>query len=186
MKPFLDLEYWFSAVYNFFQNLGGSLKGGISAEAVFIIKVIAALLVFFFLYIIIYSLMKTKALFSQKVLIKKPESFSPEEIRNERATRWQEIKEHFLSVNPSDWRVAVLEADVMLEGALMAKGYQGENLGEMLKNAAPYRLKNLEKAWEAHRTRNKISHEPDREITKLETDRAISNYEAILKELGFI
>ena len=68
----------------------------------------------------------------------------------------------------------------------MAKGYQGETLGEMLKNAEPYRLKNLDKAWEAHRTRNRIAHEPDKEITKLETDRALANYEAILKELGFI
>ncbi|KKS16492.1 MAG: hypothetical protein UU71_C0001G0030 [Parcubacteria group bacterium GW2011_GWB1_41_6] len=187
MKPFLDLEYWFSAIYNFFRNLGtGQLKGGISAEAIFTIKVIAALLVFFFLYIIIYSLVKAKALFSQAVIIKKPEPLSPEEIQNERLARWREVKEHSLGANPSDWRVAVIEADVILEGALMAKGYQGETLGEMLKNAEPYRLKNLDKAWEAHRTRNRIAHEPDKEITKLETDRALANYEAILKELGFI
>ncbi len=187
MKPFLDLEYWFSAIYNFFRNLGlGRFGGGISAEAVFTIKIIAALLVFFFLYIIVYSLVKTKTLLSKEAVIKKPEPLSPEEIQSERLARWQEVKEHSLPANPSDWRVAILEADVMLEGALMAKGYQGENLGEMLKNAAPYHLKNLDKAWEAHRTRNKIAHEPDREITKLETDRAIANYEAILKELGFI
>lgn len=187
MKPFLDLEYWFSAIYNFFRNLGtGQFKGGISAEAIFTVKVIAALLFFFFLYIIIYSLIKTKALFSQEVFIKKPEPLSPEEIQNERLARWQEIKEHSLGANPSDWRVAVLEADVMLESALMAKGYQGETLAEMLKNAEPYRLKNMDKAWEAHRTRNRIAHQPDKEITKLETDRALANYEAILKELGFI
>ena len=47
-------------------------------------------------------------------------------------------------------------------------------------------LEALDKAWEAHRTRNRIAHEPDKEITKLETDRALANYEAILKELGFI
>lgn len=183
MAPFISLEHLFSTIYNFFAGA----EVGISDRTVFIIKLIATFLSIFFVYIILYSLWKTSQLLDKKGLIKEDVvPPTPGEIKEGHFSKWQAVKERLMSDIPSDWRIAVLEADIFLEDALINKGYQGENLGDRLKNIKPHSLRNLDKAWDAHRIRNEIAHEADREITKLEVDRAISNYEEVLKELNFI
>lgn len=73
--------------------------------------------------------------------------------------KWQRVEEHLSSDNPSDWRLAILEADILLEEMLEKKGYIGDTLGEKLKNADKGNFASLDKAWEAHKIRNQIAHE---------------------------
>src|SRR3989338_3897983 len=51
--------------------------------------------------------------------------------RNE---RWEKILKYFDSDNPSDWKLAILEADTLLDELVTRTGYQGDNLGEKLKS----------------------------------------------------
>lgn len=101
--------------------------------------------------------------------------------------RWKKIMGQSDSTNPSDWRMAIIEADIMLEELLREKGFPGDTLGEMLKGAKPGDFISIDAAWEAHKIRNKIAHGGnDFQLTDRETRRAIALFEAVFKEFGAI
>lgn len=101
--------------------------------------------------------------------------------------KWQGVLDHANSDNPSDWRLAILEADTMLESASQRLPVVAETLGERLKKLDKGDLRTLDNAWEAHKVRNRIAHDGfDFEITKHETLRVINLFESVLRELGAI
>ncbi len=96
--------------------------------------------------------------------------------------KWQRIVNHVESVNPTDWRLAILEADILLGEMLIAMGAAGQTLGERLKSVGRGALPALDKAWDAHKVRNAIAHEgADVIITHHEARRVIKLYEEVLK-----
>ncbi len=101
--------------------------------------------------------------------------------------RWGHVEDLVSSPNPSDWRLAIIEADSILEGLLEDKGIPGVGIGERLKNISPGDLSTLQFAWEAHLVRNKIAHEGSEfEVTERDAQRTIRLYEMVFQELGFI
>lgn len=101
--------------------------------------------------------------------------------------RWQNVLEHANSDSPSDWRLAILEADTMLESASQKLPVVADTLGERLKKIDKSTLRSLDSAWEAHKVRNRIAHEGlDFDITKRETLRVIGLFEQVLRELDAI
>ena len=103
------------------------------------------------------------------------------------ATRWERILGHVESSRESDWRLAILEADVLLSEMVTGLGYHGESLGEKLKAIEPSDFTSIQKAWEAHGVRNKIAHEGAAfALTEREAKRVISLYEEVFKEFKYI
>lgn len=101
--------------------------------------------------------------------------------------KWEKVLAHAHSQNPADWRVAIIEADVMLEDLLKAVGYDGEGIGEMLKKVEPSDMLTLDKAWEAHKIRNRIAHAgQDFDLTERETLRVIGLFEEVFNEFQII
>lgn len=101
--------------------------------------------------------------------------------------RWQKVIKHAYSDNPAEWRLAIMDADVMLDEALRKMGYQGEGVAELLKAVEPTDMLTLQAAWDAHRVRNRVAHDgPAFELTDRETKRVITLYEAVFKELKII
>lgn len=101
--------------------------------------------------------------------------------------RWNEILEHVKSENPSNWRLAIIEADVMLDDLLKRRGYIGDTLGERLKALQSTGFKTLDKAWEAHRVRNQIAHQgSDFVLTQREARRVIELYRQVFEEQGVV
>lgn len=101
--------------------------------------------------------------------------------------RWIQIQNHIASHNQSDWRVAILEADILLYDMLNQMGYPGDSVGEMLKQADPSSFITLQDAWGAHRIRNTIAHEgANYELTRGEAERAIRLYQRVFEEFYFI
>lgn len=72
--------------------------------------------------------------------------------------RWERILALAGSSQESDWRRAILEADIMLGEVLTERGYLGESIGEQLRSANPLQFRTLDLAWRAHKTRNDIAH----------------------------
>src|SRR3989344_7466373 len=68
---------------------------------------------------------------------------------------WGKVVDHVLSGNPPEWKLAIIEADIMLEGLMTELGFKGENLVEKLKNATQDNFRNLSIAWEVHTIRNR-------------------------------
>lgn len=101
--------------------------------------------------------------------------------------RWLEIMRHIESYNPSDWRVAILEADILLFDMLSQMGYTGTSIGEMLKQVEPQNFLTLDDAWKAHKIRNTIAHEGSSyELSREEAERAIRLYQNVFNEFYFI
>jgi hypothetical protein len=101
--------------------------------------------------------------------------------------RWVHIQSLIESMNPSDWRAAIIEADVMLDDALTKEGYVGEGLGEKLKAVDATRYASVQDAWEAHKVRNQIAHEGSAfGLSESLAKRTIARYEAIFRELAII
>ncbi len=98
--------------------------------------------------------------------------------------RWRHIESLMESASQSEWREAVVEADIMLDDVLKQRGYTGENLGERLKSAD---FATLQDAWEAHKVRNQIAHEGSAfELSETLARRTIARYENVFRELGAI
>ncbi|HLP43881.1 MAG TPA: hypothetical protein VK145_01225 [Candidatus Nanoarchaeia archaeon] len=101
--------------------------------------------------------------------------------------RWVKVLEHVNSNNPSDWRLAILEADIMLGDMLDKMGYHGATIGDKLKAIEPSDFTHLNEAWEAHKVRNAIAHEgSDMTLNKPEAERVIKLFEKVFKEFKYV
>ena len=97
---------------------------------------------------------------------------------------WQKIQEHFYRGGESDLKVAILEADKLLNDALREAGVMGIQLGDRLKKANVGQVPNLNELWQAHKLRNQIAHEPNFKLKRDLAERALDIYETALKNLG--
>ncbi len=100
--------------------------------------------------------------------------------------RWQRVLEHISSDHPNDWRIAILEADTILDDLLEKRGYIDDTVSGKLKQIEKGDILTLDNAWEAHKKRNKIAHDPSFEMDKREAERIIDLYRSVFEELNFI
>lgn len=101
--------------------------------------------------------------------------------------RWMKTLTYLYSNSSSDWKLAIIEADAMLDELMSQLGFRGETLGEKLKGADQGNFRNLTAAWEVHTIRNRIAHEGlSYEISQHEAKRVIAIYERIFQEFGYI
>lgn len=96
---------------------------------------------------------------------------------------WLKIKARLETGMESEYKLAVIEADSMLDDILKRMGYGGEALGEKLGKLTAISLPNLEEVKEAHKIRNNIVHDPDYRLSLDEARRVISIYEKVLTDL---
>jgi len=101
--------------------------------------------------------------------------------------KWERVLSHINSANASDWRLAIIEADVMLDDLLKTLGLPGDSLGERLKAVEKSDMLTLDYAWEAHRVRNQIAHAgSDYPLSEREARRAVTLYESVFREYKII
>ncbi len=101
--------------------------------------------------------------------------------------RFERVLAHLHSERESDWRLAVLEADVLLDEMVTQMGYRGDSLGEKLKAVEASDFTTLAKAWEAHAIRNKIAHEGAAfALPEREAKRVVGLYEEVFREFRYI
>lgn len=108
-------------------------------------------------------------------------------IENPMIGRWKQIVAHSESQVPSDWRLCIIEADIILEELLDTLKLPGDTIGEKLKAVEKSDFLTIESAWEAHKVRNQIAHEGSNFLlNQREARRVISLYEAVFKEFHII
>ena len=189
---YLNLEYLlvrFRDIALTVQGSFGSIPDGIVAliTGVFIIGMLASLAL---IVLIVYAQMKLShtehagfSAMEEKELERKTadvEDFG----RND---RWDGIVKLAGSASHSDWRRAILEADIMLGDVLMTQGYEGAGVGEQLKMANPIQMTTLDLAWKAHKVRNDIAHQGESyELSERDTQATIDYYKRVFEELGAI
>jgi hypothetical protein len=101
--------------------------------------------------------------------------------------RWRDIEGLMQSANTADWRIAILEADIMLDDMLTQMGYEGDSIGDKLKKVDRPDFKTLDLAWTAHKVRNNIAHEgASYQLTRDEADETINNFKKVFDEFYYV
>ncbi|MBY0538633.1 hypothetical protein K2P47_04535 [Patescibacteria group bacterium] len=102
-----------------------------------------------------------------------------------KSDKFAELQAHLDSENPNDWKLAIIEADIILDDTLKRQGYAGPTLGDRLKSISPDTLRSIDDAWQAHKVRNQIAHAgADFVLTQRIARETIMQYERVFKELG--
>lgn len=154
-------------------------------------KLLATIVSMLALFGVVHNLRKLRAidLEEQKIYETLPTSAvsDEEKVIEPRNEKWERVISYAHSDNVSDWRLAIIEADVMLEDMLHALGYKGESVGEILKSVDKNEFATIEDAWEAHKVRNAIAHSGgDFPLNERETKRVVALFEKVFKEFGVI
>jgi hypothetical protein len=192
-NQFINLEYFFYKIYQFFAwvvglLLGTSNVGEFLGRPYFlgISKIVFELLSVIFITFIIYCLIRIYEVKKEEraKLEKTHIAIDDEPYRN---PQWDVVLKHLESDEQSDWRLAIIEADNMLDAMVKKMGYEGENLGERLKAVEKVDFKSLDSAWDAHKMRNQIVHEGvGFEVTQDDAARVIALYEKVFREFKYI
>jgi hypothetical protein len=104
-----------------------------------------------------------------------------------RITRnWGKILARLESGTESEWKLAVIEADDMLDSSLRRMGYLGQNLEERLQKLTSATLPNIEQVHLAHQTRNNIVHDPDFHLTQDEARKTMDVYSQAFRDLQIL
>lgn len=102
-----------------------------------------------------------------------------------KTTRLNDVLAHTASSNPNDWKLAIIEADIILDDILKQNGYAGSSLGERLKSISQGELNSINDAWEAHKIRNRIAHDgADFVLTQRLAEETINRYRRVFTEFG--
>ncbi len=99
--------------------------------------------------------------------------------------RWHEILELARQPGEVSLKLAVMEADKLLDQALKTLAMPGTTLGERLKFAA-YKYPQLRQVWWAHKVRNQLAHEASYHLDRKMGIKALHGYRDALKLLGAI
>lgn len=120
---------------------------------------------------------------------KKHEPVHLEEIAaKEKFVQWKMVLDHVNSESPAEWKLAILEADNMLDEVLEDMGYVGETVADKLKTMSRTKIASYEDIWEAHKLRNQIAHGGaiDMDLTKKMSRDTVAKFGNAFKELGYL
>ena len=104
-----------------------------------------------------------------------------------KSAKWDALQSRVTENNPESWRVAIIEADIMLDEVLTNAGYVGQSIGDKLKSANPHSFTTIQDAWEAHKVRNSIAHVgSDFVLTQKVAQETITQFGRVFREFGVI
>ena len=100
-------------------------------------------------------------------------------------SRFLAIENKLNKENSAIFPIVIIEADKLLDKALMEMGISGKTMGDRLKRSGD-RFTDINAVWRAHKLRNAIAHETDLEIGYKQASNALAIYKQALKDLGAI
>jgi len=168
-----------------FNSIGGANFSGF----VLFLKVISALISVALVIGIIYSWFGIQKV-SQINQHKRHEHFSLSRknvSKNSRLEHWNTIVSMFQSQDETSWRMAIIDADAMLEDLITQIGFTGQTFGEKLKKMQQENIPWVQSVWDVHLLRNKLAHEGSRYLlSDREAYRVFKIYESIFQKTGYL
>jgi hypothetical protein len=150
------------------------------------VKLVSTVISMAAIVIVIYSFMRIQEITGEENK-KLGLALSWESERNQKNIRWQRVEEYMTSLNPSDWKVAILEADNILDEITTRMGYEGSTLGERMKKIPATDFPYLEEAWEAHKIRNAVAHKgTDYGLSRSDAEHVVNIYYRVFAALGYL
>lgn len=181
---FINVEYLFGQLYDFlFTTTNGSTRVHETLSTLYVISYILSVILFAIILYYLYRIKQFQSIEEQKFQA----NFDKHEVGIHANGRWDMVIAHATSDNPAEWRIAILEADAMLDELLRELGYTGAGVGEMLQQADRGSMSTLQDAWDAHKIRNKIAHEGiNFGLSENLTNKTINLYRRVFEEFGKI
>ena len=105
--------------------------------------------------------------------------------REKYQTDFLAIENKMRKESPATWTTTIIEADKLLDKALIEMGVPGKTMGDRLKRRGD-KFSNLNGVWRAHKLRNAIAHEAGFEVGYKQALNALEIYKQALKDLGAI
>ena len=190
--PFqLNIEGLVSWVYTHFFGSSVDLKSFLDTATTwwYIFSILSFVISALLLIGIVYAMIRFAELreIENEALREAERAFKQSHATEDENTKWQSVMANTSSESPTDWRVAIIEADIMLEDLLDSLGYTGASIGDKLKTANPQAFRSIEDAWNAHKVRNAIAHRgSDFVLTKRATQETIAQYQRVFEEFKFL
>ena len=101
--------------------------------------------------------------------------------------RFEQITSRMASLNEADWRLAIIECDILLNEMLIKMGYHGESIADKLKLVEKSDFTTIDLAWEAHKIRNRIAHSGSEfHLSRSDAERTFELYKKVFEEFYFI
>jgi len=145
-----------------------------------IISVIFSIFLILFIFFILFKIRKN----IKKDLLTVVESVTASDLpKKELDKEWESVMNKLEKDNESDYKLAIIEADQILDNMLIKKGINGEDMGERLKQVTNQQIPNLDSVWQAHKLRNRIAHESNIRVTKRQAEQAIEDYKRAVDDL---
>jgi hypothetical protein len=103
--------------------------------------------------------------------------------RNKAITRWEGMLRRLESGNPSQYKVAVLEADALADEVLSGIGLGGDNMADRLDKITDSQIETKPLLTEAHLLRNRIISEPELLLSFETAQEALMKYKKFFDEV---
>ncbi len=110
----------------------------------------------------------------------------PLDSKNNMRKKWKKITDRLISDNSSQYKVAILEADMLVNKILSDMHIPGSNMIEKLEFLQPEQVPNREELKQAHLIRNKIIHEKDFTVEKEKAREILEIFERFLLYLELL
>ena len=96
---------------------------------------------------------------------------------------WAKINKRLEAGREADYKLAIIEADSLLNDILAKMGYGGGTITDRLKQIDSNILPNINQVWEVHKIRNNVVHDPDYQLSLSQATKVLSIYEESLRHL---
>lgn len=100
--------------------------------------------------------------------------------------RWDAIRERLAEGSIASGKLAIIEADKMMDEALGKLGYAGKNTEEKISKVKPGQLVGIDDVRNIHALHQSILEDPTHEASFEEIKTAIDAYERLLRGVGMI
>jgi len=99
---------------------------------------------------------------------------------------WMKITKKLESGDEAEYKLAVIEADKMLDDILKQVGYSGETLEDKIQKLSQFLISNKEEVLEVHRYINDLLYNPNYRLDLDKTKEFLEVYKKALVELGVL
>jgi len=170
-------------IENLPENLISFLVSPVWSDWLIIVRLIFIIISLFLVGLIVFTLSKTswlKYIFFQdatEVLTYRP--FGVKKIEKD----WRKIVSRLDAGLEPEYKLAVIEADNMMNETLKRMGYGGSSLGERLEKLTAATLPNVDEVKEAHKVRDNIVHDPNYKLSLEEAKKTLGVFEKALRDL---
>lgn len=106
--------------------------------------------------------------------------------RRRQLRAWKQILKRLNSNDAAHWKLAILEADKIMDEIFKMSGYRGDTVDGRFQQVTPEVLPNIEQILEAHKVRDRIAREADFIITQQEAIEALKTYQQAFRTLGLL